>query len=314
MSASENNSIKQITTSINHPFKVENNKPIDIRFVISELNELKNESGAIPKWSRYPGLIFFSVKEKKLFVFYQDAETEELQYTEIGTALHSVSNRITKIEGNNLIEIDSKLSKVETGEVVYLDAYQITLQSTTEGFVGINNGQIKKFPSVSDFNQINKSWLNIGDLVQISDSSDPTELKQINRQKELEPYKFSSNTERPQLPNVIDGKIYVLSDGVYIAYSGVLYKFGHKQYSEVFNLNADELYSGFGGTCVWKTIQHNLNLTTTEQRLNVVCYLEDLGKTVDIEWEIVDSNSIRVLCCVMGINVRVVVSTIDVGL
>ena len=137
--------INQVTTSINHPFKVENNKPIDIRFVISELKELKNESGVIPKWSRYPGLVFFSVKESKLFVFYEDKQSNELKYTEIGTELHSVNNRITTIEDINFIEIDSKLSTVEVGEIVYLQAYKITLQSTEDGFVGINNGLIKKF-------------------------------------------------------------------------------------------------------------------------------------------------------------------------
>lgn len=294
--------IKQVTTSINHPFKVENNKPIDIRFVISELKELKNESGVIPKWSRYPGLIFFSVKENKLFVFYEDKQAHELKYTEIGTELHSVNNRITSIEEINLIEIDSKLSTVEVGEIVYLQAYKITLQSTEDGFVGINNGLIKKFQSVDNFNQIKKSWLNVGDLVQIESSS---ELRQINNQKELEPYKYSSNIERPQLSNVIDGKVYALSDGVYIAYSGVLYKFGHKQYSEVIRIENSSIP-------VWKKIEHNLNLAASSQRPKVDCYLEDENQPAHIQWEIVDSNSIRVLCFVPDVNIRIVISSLDI--
>lgn len=295
--------IKQVTTSINHPFKVENNKPIDIRFVISELKELKNESGVLPKWSRYPGLIFFSVKENKLFVFYEDKQAHELKYTEIGTELHSVNNRITTIEGANLIEIDSKLSTVEVGEIVYLQAYKITLQSTEDGFVGINNGLIKKFQSVDNFNQIKKSWLNVGDLVQIGTNAD--DLKQINNQKELEPYKYSSNIERPQLSNVIDGKVYVLSDGVYIAYSGVLYKFGHKQYSEVIRIENSSIP-------VWKKIEHNLNLAAASQRPKVDCYLEDENQPAHIQWEIVDSNSIRVLCFVPDVNIRIVISSLDI--
>ena len=303
--------IKQVTTSINHPFKVENNKPIDIRFVISELKELKNESGVIPKWSRYPGLIFFSVKENKLFVFYEDKQSHELKYTEIGTELHSINNRITTIEGTNLIEIDSKLSTVKVGEIVYLQAYRITLQSTdadSDRFVGINNGLIKKFQSVDNFNQIKKSWLNVGDLVQIGENSG--ELKQINNQKELEPYKYSSNIERPQLSNVIDGKVYVLSDGVYIAYSGVLYKFGHKQYSEVIRI---ENSSGSNSNPVWKKIEHNLNLAATSQRPKVDCYLEDNNQPTHIQWEIVDSNSIRVLCFVPDVNIRIVISSLDIS-
>lgn len=295
--------IKQVTTSINHPFKVENNKPIDIRFVISELKELKNESGVLPKWSRYPGLIFFSVKENKLFVFYEDKQAHELKYTEIGTELHSVNNRITSIEGANLIEIDSKLSTVEVGEIVYLQAYKITLQSTEDGFIGINNGLIKKFQSVDNFNQIKKSWLNVGDLVQIGTNAD--DLKQINNQKELEPYKYSSNIERPQLSNVIDGKVYALSDGVYIAYSGVLYKFGHKQYSEVIRIENSS-------NPVWKKIEHNLNLTAASQRPKVDCYLEDENQPAHIQWEIVDSNSIRVLCFVPDVNIRIVISSLDI--
>lgn len=297
--------IKQVTTSINHPFKVENNKPIDIRFVISELKELKNEFGVIPKWSRYPGLIFFSVKENKLFVFYEDKQSHELKYTEIGTELHSVNNRITSIEEINLIEIDSKLSTVEVGEIVYLQAYKITLQSTEDGFVGINNGLIKKFQSVDNFNQIKKSWLNVGDLVQIGTNAD--DLKQINNQKELEPYKYSSNIERPQLSNVIDGKVYALSDEVYIAYSGVLYKFGHKQYSEVIRVEKP-----IDGNPVWKKIEHNLNLAAASQRPKVDCYLEDENQPAHIQWEIVDSNSIRVLCFVPDVNIRIVISSLDI--
>ena len=292
---------KQISNTINTPFRLNNDKPLDVRFVIPNINEIDSPGNTtLPFYVRYAGLIVYSIAQNALFVFYKDSN--ELKYTQISTALDSNEKVKKVIEETTLLTIKSALNNIESqiqiGEFVFIKEYNVTLQKVgSNKFQAIQNHLKFTVKNEIEFEQIPNDWKVIGNIVQVA--SEQTKVLQINGKFKLEDYKYSSNSVDNE--SLIDGKIYIIKGITNIAFAGKLYKLGTSEYREQIYVRKGQLTNNG-----WITISHNFG---TEDVEIFVKTIEGTKQQVACNWKIVNPNSIEVQCNATDVKFLIIVRT-----
>lgn len=256
------------STTINNPFDLRRDVPIDIRFVVNSLKTIDTE---LPVLNRYVGLLFFDIETKQLYLF----EKNTTNYVPIAKAIKDSITTSVTIGGSNWLEHLDKL-QIPVGQLLYVTNWGITIQKRANGEYKYHSGDFR-IDNTTDFDSIPDEFKVVGTKV-----IDRWGVFQINRQLRLEDYIYRSiSDELPDYRTLIDNKIYRIRSQTYIAHNQALILIGNNEFIKAdFSIRENTNW-----------IEHNL----FTQHLEVFMFTvqDNVTKPIYVDWRATTNSKIE---------------------
>jgi hypothetical protein len=277
-------------------FKIDKNIPIDTRYLVSTYSKINEE---LPLKLRYNGLMFFvsdiledgePVKIGKFYYFDNDLETPKL-LSEL--SIESITMQLD-CGLEDYVNLINRLNLVTTkpGSIIHIKPLDIYVY-----FDGINWNYfagVYKVTNETLFNTIPNQLKNVNSLVLLEGG-----IRHIIKSN------FSLSEELIIVPSiseigVLENNRYYLIDSVlFFSIANQLYKIGSKFFKETKNL-----LNGY------TEITHNLGSTNINVYFRIQLLDLDYDKFLTLDFDLIDSNKIRVKNYFLNITGELVIVTI----